>query len=248
MAKIKSKRQNIRRGVMIIFLLLFPVIMNYLSPYVILYAASEGIINGSFILFVLLFLSSLFLGRLWCAWVCPGGAIGEMCMQANDKPIKHAWLNYVKWFIWVIWLGLIAFFAYNAGGYTSVDPFIMTQSGVSVSEPSMYFIYYIVTGTFFVLALTLGRRGGCHTICWMSPFMIIGRKIRNIFAWPSFRLRAVPETCIACGKCTRGCPMSLDVQKMVENNCMENVECILCANCADHCPSDSIHFEFSAGK
>ena len=248
MTKKATKRQNIRRGVMIVFLLLFPVIMNYLSPYVILFAASEGIINGSFILFALLFLSSLFLGRLWCAWICPGGAMGAVCMLANNKPIKYKWLDYVKWVIWVVWLGLIAFFAYNAGGYTRVDPFLLTQNGVSVSEPAMYIIYYIVTGTFFLLAILLGRRGGCHTICWMSPFMIIGRKIRNFFAWPSFRLRAVPETCIACKKCTKECPMSLDVQAMVAENAMENAECILCATCADICPTDSIHFEFSAGK
>ncbi len=248
MAKKTSKRQNIRRGILIVFLLMFPVIMNYLSPAVILFGASQGVINGSFLVFILLFISSLVFGRLWCAWICPGGALGEVCMLANDKPIKHAWLNYIKWVIWVVWLGLIALLAISAGGYIRLEPFFMTEYGVSVYEPALYIVYFIVTGTFFLLAIWLGRRGGCHTICWMSPFMILGRKIRNIFAWPSFRLRAEPETCIACSKCTRGCPMSLDVQAMVQADKMESAECILCAACADICPTDSIHFEFSAGK
>jgi len=242
MAKVINKRQNIRKGILIISLILFPITMNYLSPYVILFGASQGIVNGSMIMFALMFLSSLFFGRLWCAWICPGGAMGTVCILANDNRIKHIWLDYVKWVIWFIWLGFIAFFAIQAGGYKSVDFLLLTDRGISVTEPMNYIIFYIVMSLFFGLAILLGRRGACHTICWMAPFMIIGRKIRNIFAWPSYRLRAVPETCIACKKCTKACPMSLGVQEMVANNTMENAECILCANCADICPTDSIHF------
>ena len=42
-----------------------------------------------------------------------------------------------------------------------------------------------------------GRRAGCHTICWMAPFMIIGRKLRNLVAWPSLRLTA--QSCLVQG-------------------------------------------------
>jgi hypothetical protein len=46
--------------------------------------------------------------------------------------------------------------------------------------------------------LTTLRSGfiGCHTICWMAPFMIIGRWIRNRFAWPSLRLVANSASCV----------------------------------------------------
>ena len=64
-------RQRIRKGLIITSLLLFPVIMNYLSPYVIIDGASQGIVNGSLIIFGLQFLSALFVGRLWCGWACP---------------------------------------------------------------------------------------------------------------------------------------------------------------------------------
>jgi polyferredoxin len=63
-------RQRIRKGLIIVSLLLFPVIMNYLSPYVIIDGASQGIVNGSLIVFGLQFLAALFVGRLWCGWVC----------------------------------------------------------------------------------------------------------------------------------------------------------------------------------
>jgi hypothetical protein len=53
-------RQRIRKTLIIISFLLFPVIMNFLSPYVIIDGASQGIISGSFIIFGLMFLSALF--------------------------------------------------------------------------------------------------------------------------------------------------------------------------------------------
>ena len=241
-------RQRVRMAILIISLLLFPITMNYLSPYVIMYGASQGIINGSFIVFGLLFVSSLFFGRMWCSWICPAGGLGEVCRLANDKPVQHKWLNVVKWVIWFVWLGMIAFFAVSAGGYKNVDFFLLTESGISVDAPMKYIIYLIVVGIFMGLALLLGRRAGCHSICWMSPFMILGRKIRNLFAWPAFRLKAEQELCINCKKCTANCPMSLDVNGMVNAGSMENSECILCAQCADSCPKDVIHLVFQSGK
>lgn len=42
--------------------LLFPVVINYLSPYIIIDGAAAGIVNGSFLVFIGLFVSSLFVG------------------------------------------------------------------------------------------------------------------------------------------------------------------------------------------
>ena len=241
-------RQRVRLAILILSLLLFPITMNYLSPYVIMYGASMGVINGSFIVFGLLFIGSLFFGRMWCAWICPAGGLGEVCRLSNDKPIEHKWLDAVKWVIWIVWLGMIAFFAVSAGGYKNVDFFLLTESGISVDAPMKYIIYLIVVGIFMGLALLLGRRAGCHSICWMAPFMILGRKLRNLAAWPSFRLKADSDLCINCKKCSNNCPMSLDVNGMVNAGSMENSECILCAQCADGCPKDVIHLVFQSGK
>ena len=71
MTKQLVARQRTRKALLIISFLLFPIIMNYLSPYVIIDGASQGIVNGSLVMFALLFLSSLLLGRLWCGWACP---------------------------------------------------------------------------------------------------------------------------------------------------------------------------------
>lgn len=60
--------QRIRKVIVILAFLSFPVTMNFLSPYVIIDGAMNGIINGSLVMFGLMFVSSLFLGRAWCEW------------------------------------------------------------------------------------------------------------------------------------------------------------------------------------
>lgn len=240
-------RQRMRRFTVLLAMLLFPVILNYFSPYLVIDAASHGIVNGSLIMFSLMFLSSLFLGRLWCAWGCPGAGLQEMLVEVNGKPAQGRWLDWIKWIIWIPWVSLIAIMTLHAGGYRSIDFFYMTKNGISVIAPLNYIIYYTVVGSFVILSLWLGRRAGCHTICWMSPFMILGRSLRNFFSWPSLRLEASPSLCTSCHHCARSCPMSLPVEKMVSRNAMEHNECILCGNCIDGCTRQAIHYTFSSG-
>jgi len=242
-----ATRQRIRKALIIVSLLLFPVIMNYFSPYVIIDGATQGIVNGSLIVFDLQFLLALFVGRLWCGWACPAAGLGEVCAPINNKRANPK-LRWIKWFIWVPWLTLIVVMAIRAGGYHEVNFFHLTESGISVDRPEDYFIYYTVIGIFVILSVTLGRRAGCHTICWMAPFMILGRKLRNAVNWPALRLKTETEQCINCKKCTQNCPMSLDVNGLVQQGAIEHSECMLCGTCVDACPKDVIRYSFSATR
>lgn len=247
-------RQRIRKALVILAFLSFPVTMNYLSPYVIIDGAANGILNGSLVMFGLMFLSSLFLGRLWCGWVCPGGGMQEIVEPVNNRPVNGRRLDWIKWLIWIPWMALIVFLAIRSGGYHTIDLLYNTQGGISVAGSAdrpilfAYIIYYIVIGLFLGLAVLVGRRSGCHAICWMAPFMMLGRWIRNHFAWPSLRLAANPSACADCKKCTSNCPMSLDVNAMVQLGKMENSECILCGTCVDNCSKHAIRYTFSSGK
>jgi len=249
-----SLRQRIRKALVILAFLSFPVTMNYLSPYVIIDGAANGILNGSLVMFGLMFLSSLFLGRLWCGWVCPGGGMQEIVEPVNNRSVNGRRLDWIKWLIWIPWMALIVFLVIRSGGYHTIDLLYHTQGGISVAGSAerpilfAYIIYYIVIGLFVGLAALVGRRAGCHTICWMAPFMMLGRWLRNRFAWPSLRLVSNPSICADCKKCTSNCPMSLDVNAMVQLGKMENSECILCGTCVDNCSKHAIRYSFSSGK
>jgi ferredoxin len=78
----------------------------------------------------------------------------------------------------------------------------------------------------------------------MAPFMIAGRKLRNLGRWPALQLAADSPSCERCGTCNAECPMGLDVVGMVASPTMEHSECVLCGTCADTCPNDVISYSF----
>lgn len=248
MLKQLPTRQRIRKGLVLFVFLTFPITMNFLSPYVIIDGAMNGILNGSAVMFGLMFISALFLGRAWCGWVCPGSVMGDIAEPLNNRAVNPDKIAWAKWLLWIPWVSIIVWLLIRAGGYSSVNLLHLTESGVSVDAPEKYLIYFIVIGLFVGLAAMFGRRTGCHTICWMAPFMIIGRWISNRFAWPSLRLKADASACSDCKRCVYNCPMSLNVNEMVQNGKMENSDCILCGTCIDNCSKSVIRYAFSAGK
>jgi polyferredoxin len=66
-----SSRQRMRLALIIISFILYPVTFVYIACPIITEAASQGIVTGGLVVFALLFISSLVLGRLWCAYLCP---------------------------------------------------------------------------------------------------------------------------------------------------------------------------------
>ncbi len=243
-----TRRQKIRKAIILISFLLFPITINYFSPYLIIDGASQGIIAGSFITFALLFIISLFLGRAFCGWVCPGAGIQELCFTVNDKKARGGRLNWLKYFIWIPWISIIIIMAILAGGFHTVSLLHLTETGISVSEPAAYLMYFTIVGLFVILSFTAGKRAFCHYVCWMAPFMIIGTKIKNYFKWSSLHLETVNDKCKQCKICAKNCPMSLEVSKMVQSGFMENAECILCGDCVDSCPQKVVTYSWRYNK
>lgn len=100
-------RQKIRKTLLLISFLLFPVTIFYFSPYLIIEAASEHIMNGSFIVFASMFVLSMFLGRVWCGYFCPAGGLQESVFRIKDTPAKLGWRDKIKYVIWIIWMAAI---------------------------------------------------------------------------------------------------------------------------------------------
>ena len=92
-------RNKIRNVMILIMFALFPLIYYYFSPYLVIMGAAEGIVAGSLIVFGLLFVASLFLGRAFCGWICPAGAMQELCAKARNKNFKNGKRNWIKFHI-----------------------------------------------------------------------------------------------------------------------------------------------------
>lgn len=232
-----------KKNLQLISLLLFPITIYYFSPAIIMYGISEQVISGSFILFAFLLVSSVFTRRLFCSTVCPAGAVQDLMTDIHNKPIKTQKIRYWKWLVFSLWLAIILYLIYEYGLKT-FDPFYQTKYGISVYEPGGYIVLYGVLGIFMLLANFLGKRAGCHTICWMAPFMILGQKIGDLFKLPSYKLLKNDNTCIACGKCNQSCPMSLDIKEMVLKDQVDHNDCISCSKCVTACPKDVLEISF----
>ena len=236
------KTQNIRRMLVITTAVVFHFVLIFhlfFSPVIIIMASRHGIINASFVAYGIMFILSLFLGRAYCAWFCPGCGIQEVMNLVIRKKAKPSKLRYIKYGIFAIWL-LVIVTGYVLNGVQGLD--ISYGFGNITVERK---IILTLGATLIILPVTLifGQFASCQYICWQAPFMIIGNMLRNVFHLPGLRLRADKEKCRQCHRCTTSCPMGIDVMKNVNTGCMNDNECILCGQCIDACPYHVIQYK-----
>lgn len=236
------KRQNVRKLLLLLSMLLFPLTIYYFSPVLIIQGAVQGMIVASAVVFVILFVQAIFFGRAFCGYLCPAGALQEIAFGANDRKAKLGKRVYIKFGIWIVWLGVITINYIRMRDQLHTEVFYMMESKISISEPMDFIIYYFIIAILLIPALIFGRRATCHYICWMAPFMILGTKLRNALHLPGLRIRTEREKCIGCGKCSKECPMSLDVKEMVQTGVLNSMECISCGKCIDQCPKHVLYY------
>jgi polyferredoxin len=204
-------------------------------------AAYKSIINASFIAFVSMFVLSLFFGRAYCSWFCPGCGVQELLSLINKKKSKNSKALYIKYFIFTIWIGAIIT-GYIINGIHKID-LNYGLTNITIVRKIILTIGAII----LVVPLTIifGKYASCKYICWQVPFMIIGTKIRDYFHLRGLRLKSENIKCNSCKVCTTSCPMNIDVMENVKNGQMANSECILCGNCIEHCKQKVIRFSMT---
>lgn len=239
-------RQKIRKTILLISFLLFPIIIWYFSPYLIIQASFQHILNGSFFVFLSMLILSPFLSRIWCGYFCAAGGLQESCSTINEKPAKQGQRNKIKFIIWTIWIiTIITIFLLGKTPIT-IDFFYMTDHGISISNIYSYIIYYAVILILTLPSIIFGKRATCHYICWMAPFMIIGSTIGRKLHLPQIHIESEKNKCISCKKCNKVCPMGINVESMIkQEKTYANTECIQCGACIDKCSHDVLKYKFS---
>jgi len=237
-------RQRVRKALIIFSFVLLPVTFAYISCPIITEGASKGVMTGGLIVFILLFISSLFLGRLWCGWLCPAGGLQEIYNQFNDKTIDNKKLKLLKYAVFLSMFIPFVSAIYHAEGLSTIDFFYYTDHGISIARQGSYIIFFAQIFFITILAMLAGRRGFCHYFCPIAVILITGRRIRNLFRWPALHLSVDRDLCKDCKLCSRGCPMGLNVSNMVQRMNMEDADCILCCVCVDICPEKAMGHDF----
>jgi len=143
--------------------------------------------------FLLPLVAALFVGRAFCAGVCPLGAAQDVVLL---KPLKvPAWLEHALGVLPYIYLGAAMLFAATGSAFLicQYDPFISL---------------YRMSGTPLLLGITAGMlaigtvvgRPYCRFLC---PYGVLLRWLAPLARW---RVSIAPRECVQCHLCKDSCP------------------------------------------
>ena len=230
---------NKRRLLLFMMLLLLPVTLNYFSPYIIIDGLANKVLAGAFFVWLSMFISSLFVGRAFCSYICPYGGLQMSVDLAIAKPLKQVpWMRVMRVVLGILWITpIIVLTALNLGK-VHINFLYLTETFVSVDNVIKLIGYYVIVFALLILPLLMGKRASCHYLCPMSILNVAGTKVRNMLNIPSLRLTAVSKNCIGCKQCNKACPMSLNVSEMVKQGSLDSLDCILCGECCKTCKSN----------
>lgn len=190
------------------------------------------------IVLVLLLLSTLVIGRLFCGYACPLGAIQELCSKVNfksdlkkQKQVKYKFdtsqktANIIRWIFFgiLLVLGLV----WSISLLQIINPFLGFQFfrnplAIVLIIPLVSLIV-IVCASFFVY------RPWCRYFC---PFGAIATITGRYSKYKLIRT----DACTDCGLCETICPTKEAFKDSRKG------ECYLCNRCVDVCPQNAIEF------
>ena len=186
----------------------------------------------------LLLFSTLIIGRMFCGYACPVGAIQELCSKINFKSnlkeqerVKYGfqtnqkWANIFRWICFII-IGLVSII-WGLAVLQIVNPFI---GYTYITNPLMialiipFFILIIV----IILSIFI-YRPWCRYLC---PFGALATITGRFSRYKYVRT----DDCTECGLCEKICPTQEAFRESSKGECYD------CHRCVEICPQNAIIF------
>jgi polyferredoxin len=240
------KRQVLRKLILLVSFAVFPITVVYLSPAPPIMSLRQGVVNLSVLVLAAVFFSGFFLRRAFCGWLCPGAGCQLVSKALNDKPLERKKVNWIRIGIVCVWAAVVLATAIR-GGLTRVD-LLDPGPGRFAASHVRYYLPYIPVTVFMVLfVLLFGRRGFCHRGCWINPIVSAATFVGRWVRLPSLHVEVRDgPACVSCKKCSRNCPMSIDVMTIVQESGVLPNGCVQCGTCIDSCPEGVLSYRFSS--
>lgn len=193
---------------------------------------------NSLVLVMIPIMLSLFIGRFFCGWACPIGAVQEFIHPENLKLRLPSLLDRIcSYFRFLLLIGgILLSWSAMSNIWNSYDPFqsLFTYKW-SLSTISLSSI--VLIGSIFI------ERFFCRYLCPLGAVLTITSRFSLIKMSPD------SDACIVCGKCSQPgiCSMNMisSVNPYTDIPTIESSECIVCHRCADICRYSAIRLSFS---
>ena len=198
----------------------------------------KRIFSSSFVLLGIFFIASFLLGKVFCGYICPLGAIQEWLRPLGKKlgfrqdyelPEKaDKYLRYAKYLVLVV----IVYYSFYLGDlvFRHYGPYnALMHLGHEIDEKPVGYIALLI----IIVISMFSKNFWCRYLCPLGAFFGIIRKISFL------KIDRNVETCIDCGMCDKSCPAGLSIMTA---SSLKKADCISCGKCVDVCPKNSLDF------
>ncbi|TKX33201.1 quinol dehydrogenase ferredoxin subunit NapH [Campylobacter aviculae] len=207
----------------------FAVLQIFLSSFSIDLTAFLGAL-------LVLMLYGVFLGRVFCAWICPVNMITDfaafMRSKSNFKNSKFLILNKnLRYYI--LFLVLVLSFVLSLPVFESFSYIGIIHRGIIFGTASWIFVAFII----FCIDAFLSPRAICSYLCPLGAFYALISR----FAW--LKIKHNVQNCTKCYHCVSICPEK-QVLWMIgkESANVNSGECIRCGRCIEVCNDNALDF------
>jgi len=204
-----------------------------------LFIHNNSIFIPILIVFALLLLSTLVIGRMFCGYACPVGAIQELCSKIyfksnlkEQKKVKivlktnQKWANVIRW-IFFIFIGLVSII-WGLAVLQIINPFL---GYAYFSNPfAIALIIPFITLLVIVFLSIFIYRPWCRYLC---PFGALASVTSRFSRYKYVRT----EDCTECGLCEKICPTQEAFKESSKGECYD------CHRCVEICPQNAIIFD-----
>lgn len=237
-----------------------------LYPFLIGPQFMPALFSSAFAALVVIFLVTLFSGRIYCSVVCPLGLIQDFFSRLGNWKKRPAFAALPDFFRTHLVLSSLML----AGALAGFLPFLVMAEPFSLAgriltnvwQPassrlmllipaegaswlnkarvnpiaSESFVIVLLVSLLLFLAVKKWGRIYCNLIC---P---VGAILRLVSGFAIFRLSLNEPSCTSCGLCSKSCKAGcIDIKTRK----LDFSRCVMCLNCVAVCNSEAINFKFA---
>lgn len=172
---------------------------------------------------------AFFKGRIWCGNFCPRGSFNDIILARFSTKRKIPAFLRETWFRILVLIGVMSAFIFQ-----------LTLAWGNFLSVGRVFVRMIIITTLItiILGLIYKPRTWC-TFCPMGTMAYFVSKLKNLKLHIK-HIQFNKNDCISCNRCTKNCPINIDVLSYKDEGVISDPNCLKCGVCIAKCPKKAL--------